>query len=522
MKPAGPSKVTTVVRVGASQPLYIYGNKYAQERPTAKDVPHLKNLSAHPLKIYAGTNAMTKGEYETSSTSTRGGPARGGSDKTVYRMEDYAKVVANDATDSLFERTESLRRNEGSTSDKFHARRMAATVEGPGSHLWTATITAAIADGHGSSPCLGNQWYVGGYESARLAATVAANKMISLFSPDVAMDKNGRWNLKKGGQDALTLLWECLWGDLDERKRKEITRYLVQACSETFLHCNDRIMAAWATNSGEQSLDGPFWDWRHTKTGANWGMSDGEFGEEDLSVESARVKSAVVVKKLEDAYVYRNGSAIKVDFGCTLTTCTVSVESGRRACVLASNAGDTSACRFTVDEKGVRYSWLTENHGVENAFEVRRLAKYGTRVHPQAPYFVFAHGDGKEQSMLMPSRCLGHPAIASSSGLTPMPSVKAEALYPGEFVLLASDGLWNVGGLPRDAVAAALCRDLVPKCRAMILENAENQGLSPSQVADRIARATADWVLRVHESMASKAALDNVAIVALLCTTSSF
>lgn len=521
---------TVVIRIGSSQPHFVYGNKYVQQKPIAKDVPHQKNLSAYPGKIYVGPSSMTKGEYETGDKHRGAIASRNAKD--VYRMEDYGKVVIDDDTDVLFERTAPLRDGQGSISDRIRAQSLAKTVGGPGNNMWSACITAAVADGHGSLPCLGNQWFVGGFESARIAASSAADKMSRFFNMEpTKQDKNGRYSEPMSIMSATLFQYLSNGKTPMEEMRKGMCDSIVNVCAKIFEECDERIHSAWASKSGDLNIDAPFWQWRQTKAGKAWGYEDEEFfGDErkgnGLSEDGAE-NHFVAIKKTPNGYVYRDGNCVSADFGCTLTTCTLLCESGRLACIIASSVGDSSACRFSIKDNKFVYSWLTEDHGTENSKEVRRLAKYGTNVHPQTPYFSFERKNKMGHCLLMPSRGLGHPSVdPDQTGLTAKPSVKAEMIYPGEFVLVASDGLWTMANMTRDDCAKYLCHDVAGQCFQLIQKNVQEQDKTPSQVCDEIAHLVCKWVVEKIRTLSQEyknhIPMDNMTVVAMLCTTSSY
>jgi serine/threonine protein phosphatase PrpC len=141
---------------------------------------------------------------------------------------------------------------------------------------------------------------------------------------------------------------------------------------------------------------------------------------------------------------------------------------------------------------------LTSDHTVANPQEVARLRALG--MAPSGPYFVLRAGPERGQA-LMPSRAIGH-TLLSKHGVACEPTVSAALLFPGDVVVVATDGLWagygracGSGAAPAAGRGAATDEDL-SAARVARFFAAFAQRRRPCPPAAEMARALRDDVVR--------------------------
>jgi len=153
----------------------------------------------------------------------------------------------------------------------------------------------------------------------------------------------------------------------------------------------------------------------------------------------------------------------ELDYGCTCTVALVLPEGGgtHRMRLYVAHVGDSDAYVFpaagnipnngsdiiinpvgpTITTTPVDAVRVVADHTVNNASEANRLQPFGVEPHP--PYFqimdplpVFS------TRAIMPSRTFGH-SLFRHYGLTSDPHVASQTLYPGDTLVVGTDGLWD-------------------------------------------------------------------------------
>lgn len=112
----------------------------------------------------------------------------------------------------------------------------------------------------------------------------------------------------------------------------------------------------------------------------------------------------------------------------------------KRGIAYVAHAGDSDVYLFHKDAitGGWTFLRMTGDHTVSNAYEEARLAEFGMAKKP--PYWVLTIGRERGQA-LMPSRSVGH-CLLSKHGITFEPTVTSIPVRTGDWVVVASDGLW--------------------------------------------------------------------------------
>ncbi|KAM9993531.1 hypothetical protein ACTFIZ_011488 [Dictyostelium cf. discoideum] len=115
--------------------------------------------------------------------------------------------------------------------------------------------------------------------------------------------------------------------------------------------------------------------------------------------------------------------------------------------------GDSMAVLFKQSANGKDYTpiQLSNDHKPENPLEKKRIITTGGRVVFRCGcYRVIPNKNDysndeimKQRLALNMSRALGH-VVLSKYGVSSTPEFQSESLNPGDYVILASDGLWNV------------------------------------------------------------------------------
>ncbi|EAL62398.1 protein phosphatase 2C [Dictyostelium discoideum AX4] len=115
--------------------------------------------------------------------------------------------------------------------------------------------------------------------------------------------------------------------------------------------------------------------------------------------------------------------------------------------------GDSMAVLFKQSANGKDYTpiQLSNDHKPENPLEKKRIITTGGRVVFRCGcYRVIPNKNDysnddimKQRLALNMSRALGH-VVLSKYGVSSTPEFQSESLNPGDYVIVASDGLWNV------------------------------------------------------------------------------
>ncbi|EGC37248.1 hypothetical protein DICPUDRAFT_94116 [Dictyostelium purpureum] len=115
--------------------------------------------------------------------------------------------------------------------------------------------------------------------------------------------------------------------------------------------------------------------------------------------------------------------------------------------------GDSMAVLFRSFNNGKDYTpiQLSNDHKPENSQEKKRITSTGGRVVFRCGCWRvipnkldYSNEDIMKQRLaLNMSRALGH-IVLSKYGVSSEPETLSETLKPGDYVILASDGLWNV------------------------------------------------------------------------------
>lgn len=193
---------------------------------------------------------------------------------------------------------------------------------------------------------------------------------------------------------------------------------------------------------------------------------------------AARAERALV-----PVYCNRAGKRLSdVDYGATCTACLL-LPSGR---LYVAHVGDSDAYVLRRGGGGWAAIKMTKAHTVHNADEVRRLEAHGMVARDR--YFTLDLEAGGRKA-LMPSRSFGH-AHLCHFGVSAVPSLSHLDLRPGDVLLLASDGLWDldvldarhplyVGARPTESLGLRVALNLLNR----------DSTLSASALASAILRA---------------------------------
>ncbi|KAK5579537.1 hypothetical protein RB653_009221 [Dictyostelium firmibasis] len=151
---------------------------------------------------------------------------------------------------------------------------------------------------------------------------------------------------------------------------------------------------------------------------------------------------------LEANEVLLEKGKISGDWGTTATLAIINENKIRVGWV-----GDSMAVLFKQSASGKDFTpiQLSIDHKPENPLEKKRIVSTGGRVvYRCGCYRVIPNKNDynnddimKQRLALNMSRALGH-VVLSKYGVSSTPEFHSESLNPGDYVILASDGLWNV------------------------------------------------------------------------------
>lgn len=351
------------------------------------------------------------------------------------------------------------------------------------------TTFMAVSDGHGSVPALtengnesGASRHIGGYESAQLATESVYQyvKSVADFIPLASLTKEG---VAKVLYDAFAFAQRRC-----EQETMRGGKMVVAGQGSTSAHFAKERMGQLL----ESKIDGyHFKDLYSGRTPNPWDESKILVADKWLVPYS--VPETGPVTGYLTYYVDESGQLKTIaEYGTTSTvviaTPSLSPLPEGTAMIYTANVGDSDAYLFfhQPTDVGWKFAKLTGDHTVENPAEVLRMSRFGMR--PNGVYFTLERGHGSGHS-LMPSRSFGH-SLLSHHGVCFEPTVSSTLAAEGDFVIVASDGLWASYGrtLQHHASGSQTPEDLTAQevCHILERDRSGNPNLIAQAIRDRV------------------------------------